>query len=513
MDTPPTEGRAVTTAEAVAEAVLAAMEAKKAAKQATKSAAAKAKAKGNGHAAPTVDEDGEPLPVPLSDAALGEYWVKTYGSDWRYVPPWNTWLGWEGDTWQEDKRLRCKFLAVTVVRAAAHWPEAMQLTPEQKRKLSSMGKAGSCLAAAQCNPAITAATDQWDCDPWLLGVPGGVVDLRTGELHDGRREDYIRLRAAVAPADPEDPDPVELFKFLERTQPDPEVRAYLRRLAGYCLTGSTREQILAFFYGGGANGKSTFINTLSGILGGYGKVASMSTFSDTMHGHPEEIARLQGARMVSAEETGSGGRWDEQRIKELTGGTKVNAHFMRMNSFEFVPQFKLVFAGNHLPQLRAVSEGMRRRLHLVPWSVQIPERERDPGLGDKLRAEWPAILRWAIQGCLEYQEIGLNPPEAVLAASRDYMEDEDTVSNWRTACTVDAPRERVQSSDLYKSYCLWVEAQGEKPMGQKALVEALMQQGCGRVKSNGVRYLTGIALRAMEERLPGAPERSGVDWD
>ena len=188
-------------------------------------------------------------------------------------------------------------------------------------------------------------------------------------------------------------------------------------MTGYALTGSTQEAALFFLYGTGANGKTVFCNTVSGIHAAYAAVAPMETFIATKgERHPTDLAGLRGARLVTAVETEEGRHWNEAKIKALTGGDKIAARFMRQDFFEFVPQFKLVIAGNHKTGLRSINEAIRRRFNLVPFTVKIPEDERDERLTEKLRAEWPGILQWMIDGCLDWQADGLRPPEAVREA-------------------------------------------------------------------------------------------------
>ena len=202
-------------------------------------------------------------------------------------------------------------------------------------------------------------------------------------------------------------------------------------MSGYALTGLTQAHSLFFMHGVGANGKSTFINAITGCVGDYHRTAPIETFiASTQERHPTDLAGLRGARLVTAVETDEGRRWNESKIKALTGGDKVAARFMRQDFFEFVPQFKLLFAGNHKPGLQSVDEAIRRRIHLIPFTVTIPPEERDEDLAERLRTEWPGILAWAIAGCLEWQEHGLAPPEAVTAATGSYLEAEDAIAAW-----------------------------------------------------------------------------------
>ena len=206
-------------------------------------------------------------------------------------------------------------------------------------------------------------------------------------------------------------------------------------MTGYCLTGSTREHALFFLHGSGANGKSVFLTTISGVLGEYATTAPIETFTaSNQERHPTDLAMLRGARLVAVTETEEGRRWAEAKIKQLTGGDRISARFMRQDFFQFTPGFKFVIAGNHKPSLRSVDEAIRRRLHLVFFAVTIPEDERDPELAEKLKAEWPGILLWAIDGCHLWAEQGLDPPDSVRAATDAYLEAEDAVTTWIDDC-------------------------------------------------------------------------------
>ena len=212
----------------------------------------------------------------------------------------------------------------------------------------------------------------------------------------------------------------------------------------------TTEHALFFLYGTGANGKSVFLNTIKGILAEYQKTAPIETFTDSLSDrHPTELAGLKGARLVTAVETEQGRRWAESKIKTLTGGDLISARFMRQDFFEYVPQFKLLIAGNYKPGLRSVDEAIRRRFNLIPFTVTIPPEERDPDFAEKkLQPEWAGILQWMIEGCLEWRRIGLAPPKIVTEATNAYLESEDAVRAWlEDSCDLDSnafePRNRL----------------------------------------------------------------------
>ena len=321
-------------------------------------------------------------------------------------------MQWTGTVWEADTTLHVFDLSrATCRRASADCNEA--------RIAASVASAKTVAAVerlAKADRHHAATVEQWDSDPWLLNTPGGTVDLRTGKMRRHRAEDYLTKTTAVAPGGE---CPLWL-SFLGRiTADDATLQAYLQRMAGYALTGSIREHALFFGYGTGANGKGVTINTLSGIMGDYAAIATMETFTASQSDrHPTDLAMLRGARLVTAQETEEGRRWAESRIKSMTGGDPITARFMRQDFFTYNPCFKLLIAGNHRPALRGVDEAIRRRMNLIPFAVRIPPEERDPDLPEKLRMEWPGILKWAIAGCLEWQRIGLSPPAAVTEATR-----------------------------------------------------------------------------------------------
>jgi putative DNA primase/helicase len=315
----------------------------------------------------------------------------------------------------------------------------------------------------------------------------------------------LEITAPVVPhfIEPCLPYPIPTWRaFLHRvTGGDPELIAFLQRLAGYALTGSTREHALAFLYGTGANGKTTFLDAITGCAGDYHRTAPIETFTaSSTDRHPTDLAGLRGARLVTAVETEEGRRWAESKIKALTGGDRVAARFMRQDFFEYVPQFKLIIAGNHKPGLRSVDEAIRRRFHLVPFTVTIPPEQRDHEIGDKLRVEWPGILAWMIEGCLEWQRIGLAPPAAVTAATAAYLEAQDAIAAWIDDQCERNPNAWERSATLFASWKAWAERSGEPAGDTKRFRDRLETRGIEhrREPGTGRTGYQGIKLRNAE---------------
>ncbi len=330
--------------------------------------------------------------VPFSEVDLANRFTAEHADDLRYCRAWRRWLVWDQSRWRPDGTVRVFGLArETCARAAA-------LCNEPSKKIASAATIAAVERLAQSDLRHATTPEDWDADPFLLNTPGGVVDLRSGQARPNLPADLMTKSTAAAP----DGDCPLWRNFLDRiTSGDGELEAFLKRMAGYSLTGSVREHCLFFAYGKGANGKSVFLNTLANIADDYHVAAPVETFMASRNDrHPTELAGLRGARLVTAVETEGNRRWAESRIKALTGGDPIAARFMRGDFFTFTPCFKLLIAGNHKPRLQAVDEAIRRRLHLIPFNVTIPKDERDPDLPEKLQAEWPGILAWAIDGAV-----------------------------------------------------------------------------------------------------------------
>jgi putative DNA primase/helicase len=366
-----------------------------------------------------------------------------------------------------------------------------------KRQIQKYGSLTAVRAVETFAKSQLALTpDAWDADDMMLNTPGGVIDLSTGAIIEGASaRDMLCTKLAGTTAAPAG-SPTPLWdRFLrDVTDGNADLIAYLQRIAGYTLTGLTHEHGLMFVHGSGGNGKSVFLNVLQDVMGSYSHTAQMTTFTESKFDrHPTEIAALRGARLVTAQETEEGRYWAEAKIKELTGGTRISARFMRQDEFTFQPKFKLVIAGNHRPRLRNPDEAMKRRIHLIPFTVTI--RDKDTGLQDKLRAEYPAILRWAIDGCIEWQRIGLAMPDVVRTATDEYLASEDKIRQWIAECIDTTRRDDAENkAQLYKSYKRWSEDAGHPwPMDKSRWYAALQAMGYSEMMTgSGQRVIRGL---------------------
>ena len=462
---------------------------------------------------------------------LGNAWrfTRLYGADFRYTAG-RGWMTWDGRRWQRDDAGAVQRAAKQTVLglyedAAAIMREverllqmaALESTPEDERaKLSEQAKdktqiansiaawAKTCqsrsrieaiIALAQSELPIAARDADFDNDPWLLNCQNGTIDLRTGKLrpHD-RREMLTTLAPTVF--DPNAKAPT-WERFLHKIMGGNErLIAFLRRMVGYGLTGDVSEQVLFFLHGSGANGKSTFMGALFDALGNDYAIQAAPDLLIAKNGerHPTELADLQGKRIVASIEVEDGRRMAEGLVKQLTGGDRLKARYMREDFFQFSPTHKLFLIANHKPVIRGTDYAIWRRIRLIPFDVSIPDNERDPKLPEKLRAESSGILAWAVRGCLEWQRGGLAAPQEVMAATEAYRQESDTLGAFLADCTVTVSDARTKAGVLYAAYQKWAVTAGLQPMNQMRFGSALTERGIMRDKNyQGVFYL-GIGL-------------------
>jgi putative DNA primase/helicase len=437
--------------------------------------------------------EDEPGPPEFSDEALALLFAECH-DDLRYVAKLGRWFVWDGMAWREDDTLLGRDRARRTCRAAA--ARCGEQQSRLARAIASAKTVAGVERLAQSDRTLAATVDQFDRDIFALNTPAGIIDLRSGQMRPHDRAAYLTKITGVAP-DFDTPTPV-WDAFLRKIMGGhDEVIEYLRRVAGYSLTGSTQEHALFFCYGVGANGKSTFLNAITAAAGDYHRTAPIETFISSNHDrHPTELAGLRGARVVTAIETEEGRRWAESRIKSLTGGDPIPARFMRQDFFEYTPQFKLIIAGNHKPGLRSVDEAIRRRFNLIPFSVTIPSGERDETLPDRLKVEGPGILAWAITGCIDWQRRGLAAPKIVTDATAAYLDSEDAVSAWLDDMAERDGGSFATTAHLFGSWSNWAEKAGEYVGSAKRFGQALEKRGFVHHRHRQIgRGFLGIRLK------------------
>ncbi len=425
--------------------------------------------------------DDQRREIELTEDYVADAFVERFVDKIRFDHTSGHWYCSNGVHWEKDQT------NVVFDIARRHCRE---LRGSDKRMGSRRAVEGTEIMARR-DQRVAVTSDVWDSDPFVLGTPGGYVDLLTGELMRPDPGLMVSRVTSVSPADKGTSSP-HFTTFLDQaTAGDAGLMRFLQQFLGYCLTGVTNEQVLLFVYGPGGNGKSQLQKVVAEIMGEYARTAAMDTFTASRHQrHLTEIAMLDGARFVGMSETEKGQMWSQARINQLTGGDPVTANYMRQDLFTFVPKFKLMVVGNHKPQLGTVNDAARRRFLIVPFLFK-PEKP-DKALSAKLRDEYPAILRRMIGGCLDWQANGFVLPHVVKLATSDYFEDEDIFGRWIAEKCECSPGTKGKAAALYDCWKDFAIANGEEPGSSKALAEMLANRGFKKVTSNGVKYL-GIA--------------------
>lgn len=416
---------------------------------------------------------------------IAQAFADTHEDRVRYCFTAGKWFVFSGNLWRRDETDQC-----------FSWVRRIG------RNLGFDGKASTASGAekfARCDERLAVTHEAWDPDPFLLGTPEGIVDLRHGTMRKARPDDMVTRSTSVAPK--RGPHPLWSAFLDDATRGDKEYQRFLQQAAGYCLTGDTREHALFFICGDGGNGKSVFLNVLTGILNEYAKTAAMTTFmASSSDSHPTDLAMLNGARLVTASETEEGKPWAESRIKQMTGGDPITARFMRKDFFTFVPEFKPMIIGNKKPALKSVDDAVRRRFNILPF-VYKPERP-DRLLGTKLVAEYPAILAWMIEGCLDWQRNGLVRPKVVTDATHQYFEDQDIFGQWLEECCAMHDTFSEAGGMVFSSWRKWCDARGLRPGDNTAFGENMRRNGFERfrpARTNGTRppyHWKGLTLTA-----------------
>lgn len=429
-----------------------------------------------------------------SDDAIALDFAERHVDDARYVDQWGRWLIWDGSRWKDDLTRKGLDEARTLCREMAIAYALTARSPSGPKSVASARTASAVLSLASADRRMAATTDQWNADDWLLNTPKGTLDLRTMEMRTHRPADHMTKVTAVSPSGGQCPRWLDHLKTV--FDGDETLISYTRRVMGYCLTGITREHAMFFAHGAGGNGKSVLLNTVSRIMGDYHITSPIETFTvGKTERHLTELARLHGARLVTSIETEEGRHWAESRIKSLTGGDPVSARFMRQDFFEFQPKFKLLIAGNHKPALRSVDESIRRRFNLIPFNVRISGDRKILGYEDRLVEEWPAILEWMMEGCVEWQESGLSPPDAVIDATAAYLEGEDAVAAWLAECCQPDANGFETEHDLFASWFHWAEKAGERQGKRRELMDKLDSRGYARRRTSAARGVDGLRLK------------------
>ncbi len=435
--------------------------------------------------APTPIPQSEPL---SSDLGYADAFIARHRHRIRYITTEKIWLIFDDSSgWQrDDSGLAIRALAGDFAREL--YEAALLRCPDDPtsahlRQTANLGNASRLkpmLAFAQCHAALRLASNSLDPDPLLVGVENGSLDLSTGNFLPHRPEHLITRHLAVS-YDPPATAPV-FEQFLSEVQPDPSVRGFLQRWAGYCLSGSLREHVLPFHFGTGSNGKSIFLeHVLLRLLGSYGaKMSDSLIYRDARGSQPYlEIAGLCTRRFALGEENTAGSRLNENFLKSASGGDRQKGRFSYGDFLEYQPSAKLALVGNHRPCVQGRDHGFWRRFLLVDWPVRIPNERQDVHLPEKLQAELPGILNWCLVGARDWLAHGLNPPSACLGATEGFRQESDQLTGFLKLFEP-APGDHLLKQDVFALYRAWATDEGipaPRQMSQRNLSFRLTEHG------------------------------------
>ncbi len=439
----------------------------------------------------------------FDDTGNADRFVNKYKDFARYSYIDKGWYFYNGKKWEFDNLGKVKKLTENVINdmkleiAYCDEEEEKIFFKHLKYSRNSRGKDNML---KESEHRLSILPKEFDKNKGLLNVENGVIDLQTGQLLEHDYSLFLSKKSKI-----EYTDKIDCPKWLEFLQDifdnDNELIDYIQKAIGYSLTGSTKEQCVFFCYGNGRNGKSTFLDIINEIMGDYSTNAQPETIMvrNNNSGANSDIARLKGARFVTTVEPDQGDRINEGLIKQLTGGDTITARHLYGKEFEFEPEFKLWMATNHKPIIRGRDLGIWRRMHLIPFTVEIPENKVDKNLKHKLRRELTGILNWAVKGCLKWQKEGLKMPKVIEKAVEEYKSEMDVVTNFLNNCTVLMIGSETLASDLYKVYTKWATENNEYKMSNTMFGKEISLRFNKKRKNYGVIY---EGLKISDEFLP-----------
>ena len=436
----------------------------------------------------------------LTDLGNAMRFTRQHRKDTRFCHEWRKWFYFNGIRWEKDNMGEVERKAKKTVRSI--YEEASKIKDENLRKeratfalrSESSQKIKAMLSLAESESEIPILSNDFDPDIFALNVLNGTLDLKIRNLSPHNPDDLITKLCPVI-YEPEEKCPI-WEKFLNEVMDgNDKLISFLQKVIGYSLTGNTKEQCFFILYGTGANGKTTFLQTISNLLGDYAQQSPTETFMIRRFGGvPNDVARLKGTRFVSTIEVEEGRRMAESLVKALTGGDTITARFLFGEFFEFIPQFKLFLGTNHKPVIHGTDLAIWRRIRLIPFTVTIPEEKQDKELGSKLKEELSGILNWALEGCQAWQKDGLGFPDEIKAATNEYKRESDVLVQFLEEVTFIDKEGMIKASVFYSYYKDWCEDNGEKSVSGTAFGKALMEKGFDKTRLRDGNYYLGLKL-------------------
>lgn len=440
--------------------------------------------------------------MQFTDITNRDYFLKAYRDVVRYCHSWNKFLLWNGTNWSIDNRGMVESMCLDFVHKmyrGLRFITDLQLQRDFERHLKkseSFRRIQALVGTLKMTQEITITEDEMDKDIYLLNIKGLTLNLKTGKGREPnpkqlltKRSNFIFDKAAKCPT-------WDMF-LMQIFDKDISLIHYIQKVMGYSLSGDISEQCMFILWGGGANGKSTFLNTIQKLMGDYACSANIETFMKKRADHSNDLARLKGMRFVTTSEVEQGQAISESLIKIATGEDEITARFLYGEYFSFVPTFKIFMATNHMPKIRGSDNGIWRRIKMIPFNVTIPPEQRDKNLTEKLLAENSGILNWLLQGYVYWKKEGLgDEPPAIKNANEDYRLDMDVVGTFINDCIdLDASHTwRLHTTLLYNTYIKWCSKNNERVMSQKWLSMRMREKGFQRKATNGQRIWLGLAV-------------------
>ena len=440
--------------------------------------------------------------IQFTDSTNAARLLKEHGRNIRYFPSWKKWLVWNGTHWETDeggsmvheKGLKTVRNLYDELLKTYDYRERIEI--ENFAKISeSFRRREAMIKTAQLIKELNIRADDLDRNPWLLNVRNGTIDVMSVEFKEHHQEDMITKLANV------DYDPAAdcpLWKNFIREIMDykTDIINFLQTAAGLSLTGDNSEQVMFILYGSGANGKTTFLNTLMYILGDYAIATPTETFMKKAGDqNTNDIARLRGTRFVTTTEAEQGRRLSEPIIKKITGNDQMTARFLYGEYFNFTPTFKIFMATNHKPVIKGTDYGIWRRIRLIPFTTRIDEDKQDKHLEMKLKNEASGILNWLLEGTARWKREGLKAPASILNATDEYRGEMDVIGNFLKECCVHGKERTIRIRELYKAYGDWCDENNEHPVSERFFSMRLKEIGFTQGRTAEARYWNGLGLR------------------
>jgi len=441
--------------------------------------------------------------IQLTDSTNASRLAREHGRNIRYFAAWKKWMVWDGTHWETDeggslvheKGLESVRNIYDDLLKTDDYRERNEI--ENFGKISeSMRRREAMIKTASYIKALNIRSDDLDKNPWLLNVRNGTIDVLSGEFREHRQEDLI-TKCANVDYDPAADCPQWKQFIREIMNYKTDIITFLQTAAGWAMTGDNSEQVMFILFGSGANGKTTFLNTLMYILGDYALATPTETFmKKSGDQNTNDIARLRGTRFVTTTEAEQGRRLSEPIIKKITGNDQMTARFLYGEYFCFAPTFKIWMATNHKPVIKGTDYGIWRRIRLIPFTTRIEEGKQDKHLELKLKQEASGILNWLLEGIERWKREKLQAPPAILNATDEYRGEMDVIGNFLNECCVQEKEATIRIRELYKAYADWCDENNEHAVSERFLSMRLKEMGFSQGRTSEARFWVGIGLIA-----------------